>query len=207
MTHQIDPEEIQTDSYKPKKNSKIVNVLILLYTVGVIAFIIFHVVFMNWIENKNAELDAIQAANTLIIEARTIEEKVVDLKNEVRNKIMNRESAGIVVEAGDLFPTFDPSRSNMDSCRRVGGKMNLDCLSFGPLQFKLSTIIYYEKEINNVDVTEMEALVIAHDLERSSKLFDDIVYNVEGGIWNWSAALIDPGYYNTVIPIIRNLIN
>lgn len=137
----------------------------------------------------------------------TFEEKVNALKTEVRDKIMNGESAGIITEEGELFPTFDPHSAILEKCRKIGGKMNLDCLSFGPLQFKLSTIIRYEKDLNGRNITEMEALIIAHDVEMASKLFDDIVYGVEGGIWNWSVAYHNVSYYETVIPIIRKLIN
>lgn len=136
----------------------------------------------------------------------TLEDKIELLKTEVRDKIMKGESAGIVTDEGELFPTFDPYSAILEKCARIGGKMDLDCLSFGPLQFKLSTIILYEKQLNGLDITEMEALVIAHDVELASQLFDEIVYNVEGGIWNWSVAQHDKNYYNTVIPIIRKLI-
>lgn len=154
------------------------------------------------------QISATQALDGLVesIVPKTLEEKIEELKDEVRTKILNGESAGIVVEEGALFPTFDPYGAILDKCRRIGGKMDLDCLSFGQLQFKLSTIIKYEKDLNGNDITEMEALVIAHDTERASKLFDDIVYGVEGGIWNWSVAEHDKSYYNTVIPIIRKLI-
>ena len=136
---------------------------------------------------------------------KTLPEKIKVLKDRVRNKIMNGESAGIVVKEGDLFPTFDPHEEIIEKCRRIGGKMNLDCLSFGSLQFKISTIVRFEKELNGIDVTEIEALIIAHDIERAAKLFDDIVYGIEGGIWMWAVANRDKSYYSTVIPIIREL--
>ena len=132
--------------------------------------------------------------------------KVEELKDEIRNKIIFNESSIYETNTGELFLTFDPYGKILERCRRIGGKMNLDCLSFGPLQFKLSTVIYFESRLNGNDITEMEALVIAQDIDKASKLFDDIVYGVEGGIWNWAAAEKDRQYYATVIPIVRKLL-
>lgn len=183
---------------------------------------IFNPFFMEWVNNETSamhldETDTMAVDVSAMVEAPkdvivdmfvpepTMEEKLEELKDEVRNKIMKIESGSIVTDTGEMFATFDPPRSKYEKCRRIGGKMDLECLSFGPLQFKIPTIIYYEKKINDRDVTEKEAFEIAHDLEEASRLFDDIIYNEEGGIWNWSAAKDDPEYYTNVIPIIRKL--
>lgn len=155
-------------------------------------------------QRESTELD--NALTSTFIKPLTFEEKIEALKTEVRDKIMFGESQNHVIEEGEVFFTFDPSSSILAECRRVGGRMNLDCLSFGPLQFKVSTIIYYENKLNGIDVSESEAIIIAHDIKRASKLFDDIVYGENGGIWNWSVAYQDVVYYETVIPIVRKLI-
>ena len=178
------------------------NIIIISVVVGII---VAGIIIVN-LNNKTVVQQDNLATISQALMPMTFEQKIEALKDEVMAKIMKGESAGIVTTKGELFPTFDPYRAILDDCRRIGGKMNLDCLSFGPLQFKLSTIILFEKELNGNDITEMEALVIAHDMELASKLFDDIVYGVEGGIWNWSVAQHDKSYYNTVIPIIRKLI-
>jgi hypothetical protein len=135
-----------------------------------------------------------------------VQARVDELKKEVVEKIRNDES-GIAFSDGDVFYTHDPTESDYADCRRIGGKRAIDCDSWGPLQFKIPTIQHFYQTLYNEQISEKEALLVALDEEKATNLAIDIIINVEGGVYEWSSAYRREDYYNTIIPLIRDLDN
>lgn len=133
-----------------------------------------------------------------------VKEVVEQLQDEVVARLQRDESGG--KESGDrLVYTNDPSSANAGKCARVGGLRDIECDSWGVMQFKLTTIIHFSKVLYDKDITQKEAVQIALDDEKARALAKDIIFKVEGGVWNWSAAYKDESYYAYQIPFIRSL--
>lgn len=112
------------------------------------------------IKNKEIVVDSLSA-------------KIEQLKWEVVDKLQACESAGHSEEYG--LVTFDPDRS--------GKSANIP--SYGPLQFKKQTVIEYSKSLRGKDLTGKQAIELALDLGEARKLAYSIIFDVQGGIWNW----------------------
>ena len=130
--------------------------------------------------------------------------KTKALKDEVLAQLLADES-NVPFSDTDVFYTHDPSQANYDKCRAIGGRRNINCDSWGPLQFKITTVQHYYKTLYSEDISQKEALFIALDEEKATKLAQDIIFEVEGGIYEWSASSKHVEYYNAVIPFIRDL--
>lgn len=133
-----------------------------------------------------------------------LSEIVSQLKQEVVARLRRDESGG-EDSGGDLFYTHDPSSAYVGTCARIGGKRNIQCDSWGVMQFKLTTVIHYYKVLYGEVITQKQALVIALDDDKAEALASDIIFNVEGGVWEWSAANNDSSYYAYQVPFIRSL--
>lgn len=131
-------------------------------------------------------------------------EVIFQLKQEVVARLQRDESGGDA-SGGDVFYTNDPSSSYRETCGRIGGMRNIECDSWGVMQFKLTTVIYYYDVIYGKTITQKQALIIALDDNEARALASDIIFNVEGGVWNWTAANNDSSYYAYQIPFIRSL--
>lgn len=130
---------------------------------------------------------------------------IKDLENEVIARLQRDESGG-GDSGGDVFYTNDPSSDLVGTCSRIGGKRHIGCDSWGVMQFKLTTVMHYYDVLYGKKITEKEALTIALDDDKARALARDIIFDVEGGVWNWSAANNDASYYAYQIPFIRSLI-
>lgn len=131
---------------------------------------------------------------------------VKQLEDEVLARLQRDESGDVDTSGGMVFYSNDPRSDLQGTCARIGGKRNIECDSWGVMQFKLTTVMHYYKELYGEDLTEKEALLIALDDDKARSLARDIIFKVEGGVWNWSAANKDASYYSYQIPFIRTLI-
>jgi len=132
------------------------------------------------------------------------EDIIKGLKQELINKLRQGESGG--VDTGStIFYTNDPSSANREVCARIGGRRDLDCDSWGVMQFKIPTIVWYYPQIYGTEITEKEALILALNDEKAMDFASRIIFEIEGGVWNWSAAQNDATFYTTQIPFIRSL--
>lgn len=133
-----------------------------------------------------------------------IKEIVLQLQHEVISKLQRDESGG-EDSGGDVFYTNDPRSALRGECGRVGGLRNIECDSWGVMQFKIPTVIYYYQILYGEELNQKQALQLALDDDRARALATDIIFKVEGGVWNWSAANNDASYYSYQIPFIRSL--
>lgn len=143
----------------------------------------------------------------LLLEEREgdLREVIKDLEDEVIARLQRDESGG-EDSGGDLFYTNDPSSAYRSSCARIGGLRDIRCDSWGVMQFKLTTVMHYYDVLYGQKITQKEALAIAIDDEQARELARDIIFEVEGGVWNWIAANNDANYYAYQVPFIRSLI-
>ena len=103
--------------------------------------------------------------STSTTEAYTVNllpEKVAELKADVINRLAACESAGHEEDDGIII--FDSNK----------------VASIGQLQFQVKTIQYYSKKLYGQTITPKEAVLIALDYEKASKLATDIIFR-EGG--------------------------
>lgn len=134
-----------------------------------------------------------------------IQEIVTQLQQEVVARLQRDESGDVDTSGGIVFYANDPRSDLTGVCARVGGKRNIECDSWGVMQFKLTTVMYYYDVLYGEKITEKEALLIALDDDQARALATDIIFEVEGGVWNWSAANNDASYFSYQIPFIRTL--
>lgn len=133
-----------------------------------------------------------------------IKEVVAALEDEVVARLQ-RDESGIEASGGDVFYANDPRSALAGSCTTIGGRRNIECDSWGVMQFKIPTVIGYYKQIHGVELSQKEALLLALDDEKARALAKEIIFTVEGGVWNWSAAYNDEAFYAYQIPFIRSL--
>lgn len=136
-----------------------------------------------------------------------IKEIVTQLQTEVVARLQRDESGDVDTSGGIVFYTNDPRSDLTGVCARVGGKRHIECDSWGVMQFKLTTVIYYYDVLYGEKITEKEAVLIALDDDKARSLASDIIFKVEGGVWNWSAANNDANYFSYQIPFIRSLMD
>ena len=103
-------------------------------------------------------VQVVQAENKTI----SFEDKVDQLKNDVINQLMNCESPNYTDD--DALVTYDPLVSNPSATP----KRNIP--SFGRLQFKKDTVIYYYKMQTGKTLTAKEAVLLALDTEKAIEL-------------------------------------
>lgn len=103
----------------------------------------------------------------------SLSKKIEQLKWDVVDRLQACESAGHTEEYG--LVTFDPDST--------GKSANIP--SYGPLQFKKQTVIEYSKSLNGKDLSGKQAIELALDADRARDLAYHIIFDVQGGIWNW----------------------
>lgn len=165
---------------------------------------------LAWIDRNNA-IPVENYMHTTFVGTKKVEASetkcaIVDqLKDELRDKLLGAESNNGHRGDDNVLFTLDFQNKDAHICTKEGGDYPLRCLSFGDYQFKIDTVIGYEKELHNRIITEWEALEITHDNNRAAILFDDIVYRVQGGLpSNWKTSYDkNPVYYDTMVSIIR----
>lgn len=88
-----------------------------------------------------------------------------------------RGCEGQSYKESDGLVTFDP---------KIGGKNDATAMSYGTLQFKKSTVIYYYKLLYGKVITSKEAVLIALDDERSGQLATDIMFKTKNMANDWA---------------------
>lgn len=63
-----------------------------------------------------------------------------------------------------------------------------DILSYGPMQWKISTMQRMYKQLNGVDLTNYQAILMAMDGKRAREIALDAWLNIKGSINEWSCA-------------------
>lgn len=99
-------------------------------------------------------------------------QKIDALKDAVVDEVMKCESAG-----KEGLITYDP---------RVNETVTSNIPSIGPMQFKIGTVIHYEKLLNNKVVDSKEAIMIALDKDSSRALAKKVFFetvNMAGKDW------------------------
>lgn len=138
-------------------------------------------------------------ASVLVTENRT----VAQMKQDLIHIIWAEESGKYVPKAGEILPTFDPNSSEYPSCIKRGGRMPLYCISYGPMQIKLSTLIGFSEQIYGKKVTEKEARDIAEDLETAQDFFLQCSIKIKGCVYHWTKAKEHKMEVETLIKYIR----
>lgn len=100
--------------------------------------------------------------------------KIDSLKDEVINKLMLCEAPGY--KDTDVMVTFDPLESNP-----TGTKLS-HIPSYGPLQFKESTVIHYYKLQNGKTLTPKEAVSLALDSKSAKELAKFVIFETKGKV-------------------------
>lgn len=112
--------------------------------------------------------------STSIVTATTTDSfpvKIEALKADLVSRLSQCESGGIT----DGLVTFDPDKS--------GKRRNLP--SFGVMQFKVPTVVQYVKQLRGDQLTDQQAIVLALNAEQAKALATQVIFDVDGGIWNW----------------------
>lgn len=102
-------------------------------------------------------------------------EKIAVLKADVITRLAQCESAGHSEDYGLI--TWDNNAAGTLSARNIP--------SVGNLQFKVTTVQRYHKERTREELTGKEALLLALDYDRAADLATWIIFETQGGIWNW----------------------
>jgi hypothetical protein len=134
-----------------------------------------------------------------------LREKIREMKDEVLDILHEGESNGKEMEDGELFYTNDPNSRMREECSRIGGRRNINCDSFGPLQMKIGTIQHFNMKMYGKEITQVDALLLALDLEGAKKWTEDCFMLIEGCIWEWTSAQAHKPFLVRHIPLIREL--
>lgn len=100
--------------------------------------------------------------------------KIDELKMKLVDELMACESGGYKDEDGLI--TFDPHRLD---------KTLKNAPSIGKLQFKVDTIIYYQKTLYNVNLSRTEAVKLALDTDKAKILARDILFKSRNKANDW----------------------
>ena len=105
------------------------------------------------------------------------------------DKIISVDTAKIVVEKNrkEVLDLLEKCESN-----GVATKVNWEDYgtgknraSFGSYQFKVGTIQKFRKDLN-----DFQAIALAGDRDQSRALASEIIFNTQGGIWNWKNCMM-----------------
>lgn len=100
--------------------------------------------------------------------------KIEDLKMKLVEDLMQCESPGYKDEDGLI--TYDPQKGNT-----VASKIP----SIGKLQFKVSTVIFYQKTLYNAVLTPTDAIKLALDTDKAKILARDIMFKSKNKANDW----------------------
>ena len=152
----------------------------------------------------------VEAVNSFVaeaaVDANMAEKTAEELREEMAGKIWDAESKKYQPEPGEVFHTFDPNKAMYERCIKIGGKRPIDCDSYGPMQIKIGTIQHFwPKMYNGAEISQLDAIAMTQDVEKSKKFFTDCAVLVEGCVWEWTTASKHEEYFKVVIPVIRKL--
>jgi hypothetical protein len=121
--------------------------------------------------------------NEVVIEVDTLAQKIENLKNETIEEIAHKESSNSKTE--DALIIFD------DNSRGTLSRKNK--ASIGCMQFKVSTVQHYVKILDKKDITNYDATITALNCDSAKALAKRVIFETEGGLWNWSVATKEMG--------------
>lgn len=121
-------------------------------------------------------------------------QKIESMKNNLVDEIAKLETQGAKTEDGLIV--FDDNKS--------GTLSRKDKVSIGCMQFKVSTVQLYSKQLRNKELNNYEATLLALDCSKAKELAKEVIFKVKGGIFNWSVATKEMA---TKVEIIRQLEN
>src|SRR3990167_9648641 len=154
-------DEIQHDNRDKRgryaRKSRLAFLVLILLAVSLLAFNIH--IYMPWADKEISYVAPVCAGESM-------EKKVEQRKEDIVSEIQACESVG---------HTEDEAIIIIDNGQ----------LSLGTFQFFRPTIQHYYKTLYNQDITMKEAAFIAFDDIKARKLAYDIIWNVEGGIYEW----------------------
>jgi uncharacterized protein YoaH (UPF0181 family) len=184
---------------KKKTHNKLPYLLLTLIVVGGVV----------WVGNQsNAETweKPIEIIQEVATPKKSVEDVTKELTQKVIDRIRQKESSGMS-SGGDILYTLDPSQANQIKCTKIGGWQNPDCMSYGVMQMKISTVQRWYKQINGKEITQKEALLLALDDVQSVEFAKRVIIEIEGSVFEWSSTRGDEQYYNDMISTIRSLQN
>ncbi len=100
--------------------------------------------------------------------------KIDGLKDAVVDEIMNCESPGY--KEADALVTYDPRKNET---------VPSNIPSFGRLQFKVATVVFYEKSLYSVTMTPKDAVVLALNVEQAHALAKDVMFKSKNKANDW----------------------
>lgn len=115
------------------------------------------------------------------------------------------ESDGKIMNEGEIYSVFDPSRAMRARCFTPYTVRPLDCESYGPYQEKIGTIQHYAPAVYGHTVTQGEAMDIANDNDKAKDFFVSCAINVPGCAWDWTAATNHREAVQALIDTIRDM--
>jgi cell division protein FtsL len=110
------------------------------------------------------------------VEIDNLGPKIEELKNEVLDLLVGCESKNSGYTDNDGLITFDPSES---------GNKKVEIPSIGLYQFKKATVIAYVARLDNKKISGKEAVLLAIDETSARELASRIIFETQGGIYNW----------------------
>lgn len=108
----------------------------------------------------------------------TFESKVESLKDGVVDEIAKCESRNASQDTA--LVTYDNN-----SRGTLKGK---NLASIGVMQFKVSTVQAFWKQLHKEDLSNYEATLLALDNHKAKDLAKDAIFNIQGAVWNWTCA-------------------
>jgi hypothetical protein len=108
----------------------------------------------------------------------SFDSKVDGLKNGVVDEIANCESRNSSQDTA--LVVYDNNSKGT-----IRGK---DIASIGVMQFKVSTVQAFWKQLHKENLSNYEATLLALDNKKAKDLAKDAIFNIQGSVWNWTCA-------------------
>ena len=77
-----------------------------------------------------------------------------------------------------------------------------DKVSIGCMQFKISTIQHYYSVLKKGSISDTDAVILGLDCTKAKALAKEVIFDTQGGLWNWSVATKEMG---SKVEIIKQL--
>ena len=142
--------------------------------------------------NLPTKTETVYADREVVKEINVMPRKIDALKDELINEISKLESSGTKTEDG--LVVIDDNKA--------GTLPRKDKLSYGCMQFKVSTIQMFAKQVRNEVLNNHQAILLGLDCDEAKKLAKETIFKIEGALWHWSVATKEMGVR---VSIIRNL--
>ena len=128
---------------------------------GVVVWFAFNSHFSAWYGSEVSYVAPVYAGVNM-------EGKVEAMKEDILNRLMACESAGHSEDAGIIV--FDSNKEP----------------SVGQLQFQRDTVRHFYKVLYDQEITRKDAVMIALDTAKARQLASDIIWKVDGGVYEWA---------------------